>query len=286
MNHEIHTSGKKISLVQIIVIILLAINILLCVYIGFLKKDAIRLETLKSGGKENMGLIQQVYNTDNYKQQQKTAIQQFLDSIKGTTQQNVQQPTTDTTKNINQLDKTQIENIKKDTYIEGKTNAKLTIIEYSELLCPYCKKQKDNKVIETLLQKYPNDVNSVFKHYIVHPDAKRLAEAAECVGELGGTKKFIDFITKAFDLTDNSDVGVTDLAKNLGVNETKFTTCYKSDKFSAKIDATAEEGRSLFGISGTPGNVIINNENGKFIVIAGAYPIETFEQNINTLLGK
>lgn len=286
MNHEIHTSWKKISLVQIIVIILLAINILLCVYIWFLKKDAIRLETLKSGWKENMWLIQQVYNTDNYKQQQKTAIQQFLDSIKWTTQQNVQQPTTDTTKNINQLDKTQIENIKKDTYIEWKTNAKLTIIEYSELLCPYCKKQKDNKVIETLLQKYPNDVNSVFKHYIVHPDAKRLAEAAECVWELWWTKKFIDFITKAFDLTDNSDVWVTDLAKNLWVNETKFTTCYKSDKFSAKIDATAEEWRSLFGISWTPGNVIINNENWKFIVIAWAYPIETFEQNINTLLWK
>jgi predicted DsbA family dithiol-disulfide isomerase len=40
---------------------------------------------------------------------------------------------------------------------------------------------------------------------------------------------------------------------------------------------------SIFGVNGTPGNVIIDRENGNYIVVSGAYPVEDFVNAINEL---
>ena len=39
----------------------------------------------------------------------------------------------------------------------------------------------------------------------------------------------------------------------------------------------------MFGISGTPGNVIIDRETWKFVVIPWAYPVEKFVEEIEKL---
>jgi hypothetical protein len=75
MTHEIHKNTTTA------VIVLLVINVLLLVYVGFFKHDAVWLETMKVGGRENMTLVQQLYNSDMYKTQQTQAIQQVLSSI-------------------------------------------------------------------------------------------------------------------------------------------------------------------------------------------------------------
>jgi predicted DsbA family dithiol-disulfide isomerase len=41
------------------------------------------------------------------------------------------------------------------------------------------------------------------------------------------------------------------------------------------------QGSQLFGVTGTPGNVIIDRENGNYILVAGAYPVEDFVNAIN-----
>jgi protein-disulfide isomerase len=47
-----------------------------------------------------------------------------------------------------------------------------------------------------------------------------------------------------------------------------------------------EEGAKLFGVSGTPGTVLLNTESGEWVLISGAYPYEAFEAEIKKLLGK
>ena len=86
MTHETHKNTTTV------VIALLALNVLLLAYVAFFKHDAMRLETMKVGGSENMGLVQQLYNSDMYKSQQTQAIQQVLSSIQQPTM-----PTVDTT---------------------------------------------------------------------------------------------------------------------------------------------------------------------------------------------
>jgi predicted DsbA family dithiol-disulfide isomerase len=43
------------------------------------------------------------------------------------------------------------------------------------------------------------------------------------------------------------------------------------------------QGNQLFGVNGTPGNVIIDRETGKFELISGAYPVESFVEAINKM---
>lgn len=103
MTHENHKNTTTV------VIALLALNVLLLAYVAFFKHDAVWLETMKVGGRENMGLVQQLYNSDMYKSQQTQAIQQAVASIT--------KPTADTTDtavpSATTIDKAKIEAIKK-----------------------------------------------------------------------------------------------------------------------------------------------------------------------------
>jgi len=269
------------------IVVLLIVILLLLIYSSFFKKDAIRLETLKVGWAANMAKVEKLYDSDSYKQQQTAAIDQVLWTI-DTTATTTDTATTATTNTNDQpsysIDKAKVDSIKKDWYLEWDANARITILEYSELLCPYCKRQEDSKVMNQLLEKYPNDVNRMFQHFIVHSDAKRLAQAAECIWEAKWWAKFYEFIAKWFDLEDKSDDSLANLAKSLWMNASKFKTCLNSDKFSTKIDNSWEIWRTLFGIAWTPWNVIIDNEKWTYTVIAWAYPIEKFEEVINNIL--
>jgi hypothetical protein len=75
------TTEKNNEKMKLIVIALLVLNVLLGVYIAFFKHDALRLETLKAGGKENMNMAKQLYQSDIYVQQQKTTLDQIMNSM-------------------------------------------------------------------------------------------------------------------------------------------------------------------------------------------------------------
>lgn len=71
---------KKID-TNLLIMIFLGINVLLVIYVAFFKRDALRLETLKVGGPENMSMVQQLYKSDQNKQQNKSSIEQALASL-------------------------------------------------------------------------------------------------------------------------------------------------------------------------------------------------------------
>ena len=126
-----------------------------------------------------MKLAVQLYQADSYKQQQKSTLEEILGSVgtttapTGTTPQADATPPADTTTTV-QGDTAKFAAIEKDGYIKGNKNARITIIEYSDLLCPFCKRQYDAQTIENLIAKYPNDVNMVFRQMPLpqlHPTA-------------------------------------------------------------------------------------------------------------------
>ena len=73
---------KKIK-PEMAVIYLLSISLLVLIYIAFIKKDAVWLETLKTGGSENFGNVVKLYQSDAYKTQQTTAIEQAMKTFAG-----------------------------------------------------------------------------------------------------------------------------------------------------------------------------------------------------------
>lgn len=285
------TTEKKYGNMKMFLIALLILNVLFGVYIAFFKRDAYRLETLKVWGAENMKLAVQLYKSDAYVQQQKTTLEQILASM-WTTDTTAQTDTTATseedTTTTTQGDASKFAAIEKDGYIKGNKNARITIIEYSDMLCPFCKRHYTAQTIENLIAKYPNDVNMVFRQMPLpqlNPTAPIWAQGALCVGQLAGADKYYEYLTKAFAAEEFTEANVTEMAVSLGVNKSKFANCLTSEDTIAKVAAEVAEGNA-FGINGTPGNIVVDNQKGTYTVIAGAYPTETFEAEITKILGK
>jgi len=284
-------SKKNYFFVLWILFVLLAINLL-----SFFKKDnALKLETMKVGGPENMELVTKLYQSQEYIDQQTAAIDQALaqinmaDSIPNENDllldedsiENENNDEIEETKNQSIID--ELDNIKSSSSIYGKEDARFTILEYSELLCPYCKRHSDQLTLESVIKKFPNEVNTIFRNFIVHWQAAKLWEVIECVGELK-SKSQHDFIKNSFAYEGNLSVDIlVDIAWKLWVNKKTLQECIDSGKYTEAVNNQTNEWRTLFGVSWTPGNVIIDRETGKFVVVPGAYPAEKFIEEIEKL---
>lgn len=91
--------------------------------------------------------------------------------------------------------------VEKTDHILGTTNAPITLIEYSDLECPYC--ARFHPVLTELVKKYPNDLLWVYRHFpldSIHPHARAKAEAAECAFAQGGETVFWNYVEKLFEL--------------------------------------------------------------------------------------
>ena len=87
-----------------------------------------------------------------------------------------------------------IEGIRDGDRVLGDKGAPITIVEYSDLDCPYCK--RFHGTMHQVIDNYDN-VNWVFRHFPLpqlHPDATNKAKTAECVGDVAGEDKFWEFI--------------------------------------------------------------------------------------------
>ncbi|WP_372655109.1 DsbA family protein [Halobacteriovorax sp.] len=166
-----------------------------------------------------------------------------------------------------------------DAPFMGAADAKVEIVEFSDFQCPFC--SKGAGVVNDLKKKYGNKIKIVFKNFPLpfHNHAKKAAEAALCVHEQD-KKKFWDMHDAMFaDQTKLDRQGLVNSAKSLKVDVTKFTKCLDSGKFTAKVDSTMAEGKSI-GVKSTPTFFV----NGK--MINGAHPVETFSELIDQELAK
>ena len=82
-------------------------------------------------------------------------------------------------------------------WIIGDEDARITVIEYSDVDCPYSKKFHTST--GNMRLDYADDVRWIFRHMPsdgLHPDARQKAEAAECVGNIGGGVSFWKYLDK------------------------------------------------------------------------------------------
>jgi len=76
-------------------------------------------------------------------------------------------------------------NVPSDAPSRGPEAAAVTLVEFSDYQCPFCKRAHDT--IEQLVAAYPKDIRLVFMDYPLpmHNRAAAAAEAARCAGEQG-----------------------------------------------------------------------------------------------------
>lgn len=175
-----------------------------------------------------------------------------------------------------------------DDYINGKKDAKITLIEYSDLECPYCKRY--HTVMLDVMKAYPDQVRWVFRQFPLsfHANAQKEAEAALCVGDLGGATKYWSFVDTIFERTSSNGTGfaLTDLgplAKEVGVNQTKFQKCLDDNTMAARVSAESQNAQAA-GISGTPTTLIVGKDGKTISGVPGAYTLEEVKKLIDEAL--
>ena len=177
--------------------------------------------------------------------------------------------------------------------IIGNSNAPITIIEFSDFQCPFCAKfhiQTLPKIMDEYIKE--GKVKLVFRDFpiqSIHSNALLASVAAECANEEG---KFKEMHDKLFENqnewnnknTDDVIILFNQYSSEMGIEKEKFDSCIKNGKYIKEIQKDLEDGRT-YGISGTPGFFIGNNEIG-FIELKGAHPFENFKNVIDTQLQK
>ena len=165
--------------------------------------------------------------------------------------------------------------------IYGNPNALVTIMEFSDFQCPYCKRVGDSmkKVKET----YGDKVRVVWKDEPLpfHPRAIPAANLArEARAQKGGDKAWWlahDALFESQPKLDDADL--ESVGEKLGLDVAKVKDAIKNNKYKKEIEADADLADDLQA-SGTPHFFI----NGRRLV--GAQPFEKFQKIIDEEIKK
>ncbi|MGK2848886.1 MAG: DsbA family protein [Minisyncoccota bacterium] len=163
----------------------------------------------------------------------------------------------------------------------GSPDAPVTIIEYSDFQCPYCKVFQND--INRALKEYENRIFFVYKHLplSLHAQAENAALAGSCADEQEKFRVYSDYLFAKQDEWSKT-TGVQkfkDYAWRLGLNGRTFAQCLDLKKYQDKVMADQLEAGS-FSISGTPGTFV----NGTFL--PGAVGYDALKSAIETELNK
>lgn len=167
-------------------------------------------------------------------------------------------------------------------HIRGPKNAKITLIEYSDFECPFCKQHF--ATMNQIADAYPKDVRIVYRDYPLsfHQNAMKEAEAANCVAEVAGNDAFWRYHDKIFSETTSNGTGfsldrIVPAAKEVGVDTAKLQKCLDSGKYVAVVNQSLQEGLAA-GVQGTPATFV----NGK--LVSGAVSFAQLKGMIDALL--
>ncbi|MDP3763618.1 MAG: DsbA family protein [bacterium] len=173
-----------------------------------------------------------------------------------------------------------------DAYL-GNKNAPVTLIEFSDFQCPFCRKFY-RETLPQIKKEYidTGKARLVYRDFPLsfHPGATPAAEGTECAREQG---KFWEMHDVIFDEQEKQGSGtiqftaddVKKWAAKIGLNTSKFNQCLDSGKYKKEVEKDITDG-SAAGVTGTPAVFI----NGRLVV--GAQPFAAFKVIIDEELKK
>ena len=155
----------------------------------------------------------------------------------------------------------------------GPAAAPITIVEFSDFQCPFCKRWHA-EVYKPLLAAYPGKIRFVYRNLpltTIHPDAQSAAEAAMCASEQNAFWQFHDKLLSG----DLLGSGVyTQYASDLHLDSSTFQSCLEENKYQKTIQTDSDFALKL-GVNSTPTFFI----NG--LAVVGAQPLDVFKQVID-----
>jgi protein-disulfide isomerase len=172
--------------------------------------------------------------------------------------------------------------------VMGKKGAPVTLVEFSNYQCPFCKQFSDT-TLRALKSEYVDagKVRYVFRDFPLdqaHPQARKAAEAAHCAGDHG---KY----WQAHDLLFQNQAALQldklkTYAGQLRLNAAAFEDCLNKSKHATRVQKGYDDGVAA-GVRGTPTFFLGKSgpdDSVEGVLIVGARPITVFREAIETLL--
>jgi len=160
---------------------------------------------------------------------------------------------------------------------KGPSSALVTIIEFSDFQCSYCKQTVPT--LNKLMHLYSGDVRLVFKHLPLpnHPQAFVAAQASVCAERQG---KFWEYHDHLFDYSDDLSADkLKKIASETSLKADEFNSCLGSEE-SRTVVLQDIQAAKKYGIQGTPTLII----NGK--IIKGGNSIENLRKVVDEEIKK
>ncbi|MFQ5786803.1 MAG: DsbA family protein, partial [Thermodesulfobacteriota bacterium] len=146
-----------------------------------------------------------------------------------------------------------------DVPVKGNDKAQVTIVEYSDFQCPFCKRATD--MLPGIMEEYDGKVKVFYKQLPLpnHNWAKDAAIASICASKQGN-EKFWEFHDLVFEnqrsvTVDNSKDEFKGFAKKIGLNTDEFDKCLNSPDVAQRLQKEIKEAQSI-GVSSTPTFVV------------------------------
>ncbi|SUC33720.1 Protein-disulfide isomerase [Providencia rustigianii] len=169
-------------------------------------------------------------------------------------------------------------------HMYGNPSARFTLINYSDLECPFCKRFHETP--KYLVDSAKNGmVNWVWRHFPLsfhEPMASKAAMMGECVAQQKGSKGFWAFTEYWFTNSAGNGQGFAGsdkIPELFGLNKEQYESCLTDPVIIKKIKDDMQAG-NVAGVTGTPATIVIDNETGKTETIVGAQPFAKFVQVI------
>jgi protein-disulfide isomerase len=109
--------------------------------------------------------------------------------------------------------------------VYGPENAKITILEFADASCGYCKRQVgQDQTVDTVMAQYPNDVNVIFKNFPIFNETA--AQAMACSEDYLSPENYHQYVIAVFQADDATSVdALADLAANYGADAATIANC-------------------------------------------------------------
>ena len=169
--------------------------------------------------------------------------------------------------------------------VKGNKNAKVTVIEFADMRCPFCEQFFTNTEPQ-LFKDYVDSgkITFAFRQFaFLGPASTVAANAVECANDQGKFWDMHDYLYKNQPAETDTSMYTTDnltqIAGTLGLDTTKFQSCLSANADNKNVSADYNAGQQA-GVSGTPTFFI----NGTPIV--GAVPYDQLKSAIDAELAK
>jgi len=178
-----------------------------------------------------------------------------------------------------------------DDPMKGDPDAPVTIIEFSDFQCPFCKRWYTDtlsQITEDFMD--TGKANLVYRDHPLdglHPNAREVHIASECADEQDKFWGYHDILfddQSGWNRLPQVDLSskLIEYATTLELDTASFESCLSSQEIADEVSADVLDAAAV-GATGTP-TFFVGNEKDGYIKLVGAQPYSSFKYAIDNLL--